>query len=616
MKNLLLIKPIQIFYHLNSIKNHLLGIKPIMLILFFFMWYTTMANPQAQMTASRISGPAPLSVFFDATMTTDTDISIDTFRQLGYSFCFGDPSSGTWAHSGLSKNIETGAPLASHVFDIPGTYTVKVVVRNADGDSSEATQTITVLDPNTFYANTNTIVISTGSDFTDAPSGAEQISNVTSWPSWESNKRYLLKAGDDFTGLGVMRIKDRSNFHIGGFGTGAKPKIAQVTIDMDEDNAATPPENGVVQGLDVPFILQRIMFNNLLIYQNDVIGNGANIVFAASNTWYAINQRGTSSPADWKQPGNISIVENHVNMLGDPTGYQNAIAGIAHHLAILGNTSERAKEHTLRVFATYKAVIGHNLLTGPETDNLRTDFKLMANGLNDWPADHVIFNPGTVTEVLPNTQYVRINNNIFGRAGAPHSWHLQVAPQDTGSSNTVEGLRDIIVENNEFINGNQDDGLEVGIQTLGHNIIERGNQYPASWTRPVYQENYPSNYSAYSAQYTPFWHGPYHTEDTMPEVLTDPCGGVLGVEMPFDSEQKMKAYPNPLPSGAHLTIVIPQKVTNGNLEIFDVLGNVIHTQKIIQNIVEVPNRILNKGLYLVVTHTDHGTETKKIVVSD
>ncbi|GAA3608072.1 hypothetical protein GCM10022396_26660 [Flavivirga amylovorans] len=580
------------------------------------MHYIAMADPIAQITATRLSGPAPLSVLFDATMTTDTDNAIDPFRQLGYSFCFGDPGSGTWVHSGLSKNIETGGPLAAHVFNIPGIYEVKVTVRNPNGSISQATETITVLDPNTHYSNTNTVVISTGSNFNGAPSGAQQIANATSWPTWESNKRYLLKTGDDFTSLGAITIKDRSNFHVGSFGSGVKPKVTQVTVDMDEDNAATPPENGVIQGLDTPFILQRLMFNNLLIYQNDVIGNGANIVFASANAWYAINQRGTSSPSDWKQPGSIFVVENHVNMLGDPTGYLNAIAGLAHHVAVLGNTSEQAKEHTLRIFGTYKSVIGHNLLSGPATDNIRTDFKLMSNGINDWPADHVIFNPGTTTEVLPNTRYVRIHNNIFGRAGAPHSWHLQVAPQDDGNSNTVEGLRDIIIENNEFIDGNQDDGLERGIQTLGHNIIERGNQFPASWSQPVLQVSYPSNYSAYSSLYTPFWHGPYYINETLPILSADPCATLGTDSESFILKPTLKTYPNPLGLGDDLTVKLPPKMTNASLEVYDILGKVIYTQKNIQNITKVSGSIFKKGIYLVVIYTDKGSEANKIVVTN
>jgi len=493
-----------------------MGIKLCVCGLVFAGWAS--ADPLASLVASRVSGPAPLAVLFDATGTTDSDGAIDPFRELGYYFDFDDSGSGTWTHSGLSKNTETGGPLAAHVFESPGTYEVGVRARNANGSVSDAWVTITVSDPDVVYSGTDTVVISVGADFAEAPAGAQQLGGVSSWPSWESGKRYLLKAGDDFTGLGQLRMTDISNFHLGSFGSGAKPIVSGVRVDMDEDNAATPPENGVVQGLDTDGIAQYQMFTNILIYRNDVIGDGSDIVFAAANEWYARNQRGTSAPEDWKHPGPIFVVENHVNMQGYPDGRSNGIAGLAHHVAILGNLSELAKEHSVRLFGTYKSVIGHNLLSGPATDRNRHDLKLMANGVNDWPADHSIFQPGTTDDVLPNTRYVRVHNNTFGRTGSPHSWHVQFAPQDSGSSETVEGVRDMLLENNEFVNGNTDDGIERGLQTLGHNIIERGNDFPASWTGPVQTTSYPSEYTDYSALYTPFWHGPYFVDDPVPVV--------------------------------------------------------------------------------------------------
>jgi|GEM_PF-2319793 len=476
------------------------------------------AAPQAELIASRLSGPAPLAVFFDATGTTDTDQSIDAFRELGYAFDFGDINSGNWQYSGVSKNTETGGPLAAHVFDFPGTYTVGVKALNADGDWSEAWVRITVTDPDIVYADADTIVMSTGTDFTDAPTDAARLANLTAWPSWQSNKRYLLRAGDDFSALGLLRIKDRSDFQVATFGSGPKPIVDSVMVHMDEDNAATPPKNGMIRGLATRQIVQYQMFTNILIYQNELIASGANINFAAANGWYALNKRGASAPQDWQHPGPVFIVENHVNMQGNITGPLNGIAGLAHHTALLGNFSEQSKEHSIRIFGTYKSVIGHNKITGPATDSIRHDLKLMANGTNSWPADNSIFKPGTTDEVLPNTRYVRIHNNIVGRTDSPNYWHIQVAPQDDGSSGTVEGLQDVIVEGNQFIDGNADDGLERGLHAFGRNIIVRGNHYPTEWSEPVLTVSFPSNYSAYSPLYTGFWHGPYYLSD--PETMT------------------------------------------------------------------------------------------------
>ncbi|TYA78468.1 PKD domain-containing protein [Seonamhaeicola marinus] len=587
---------------------------------YFLMTYSLIhpivlnASPQAQLNVSRTSGPAPLAVYFDATGTTDTDNSISSFRQLGYSFCFGDNTNENWSLNGLSKNYENGGPLASHVFTQPGVYEVSLRVTNSTGQYSDTSVTITVLDANTVFDNTNTVVISTGNDFSGAPINAQQIANITSWPNWEHNTRYLLKEGDDFSSLGNIWITDISNFHLGSFGNSTKPIVSSIYISMDEDNAATPPQNGVIQGLAAHSISQRLMFTNLLIYQNDVIGDGSSITFGAANTWYAINQRGNSQPEDWKQSGPIFIVENHVNMQGDPTGPLNAIAGLGQHIAVLGNRSELAKEHTLRIFGTYKAVIGHNILTGPATDETRHDFKLMSNGINDWPSDHSIFEPGTTTEVLPNTQYVRIHNNTFGRPDAPHSWHLQVAPQDDGRSGTIEGLRDIIIENNTFIDGTIDDGVERGIHTLGHNIIERNNNFPTVWTTPIRYESYPSTYTTYSSLYTSFWHGPYYLDDVTPVTNSSICSTALNLNQP-DNRDSIKVFPIPVKSG-YLNLELPYKPQKGSLKIVNLMGKTIYSETIHDKTALINLNSYQKSLYILIIETQNETFTKRILLTD
>jgi hypothetical protein len=82
----------------------------------------------ATVTASRVTG-APLAVLFDATGTTNTS-GLDSFRQLNYAFNFGDDRGLVWSVSGLPKNTETSGPVAAHVFDVAGTYTVTVKATN------------------------------------------------------------------------------------------------------------------------------------------------------------------------------------------------------------------------------------------------------------------------------------------------------------------------------------------------------------------------------------------------------------------------------------------------------------------------------------------------------
>lgn len=77
---------------------------------------------QTDISISRTSGVAPLSVLFDTSKTTAVNTE-RPFHELDYFWEFGDPENGTWVVSGLSKNVDKG-PLAAHVFEMPGTYTI------------------------------------------------------------------------------------------------------------------------------------------------------------------------------------------------------------------------------------------------------------------------------------------------------------------------------------------------------------------------------------------------------------------------------------------------------------------------------------------------------------
>ena len=63
---------------------------------------------KAQITSSivptRISGTAPLSVFFDATGTTHTDGTIEIFKDLNYHWSFGDVNAGVFELNDKDKN--------------------------------------------------------------------------------------------------------------------------------------------------------------------------------------------------------------------------------------------------------------------------------------------------------------------------------------------------------------------------------------------------------------------------------------------------------------------------------------------------------------------------------
>ncbi len=83
--------------------------------------------PSASFTAAPTSGPAPLSVSFDASASSDTDGSI-----ASYSWNFGDGANGSGA-------------TASHVYSTSGTFTATLTVTDDDGAMATASSTIDAL---------------------------------------------------------------------------------------------------------------------------------------------------------------------------------------------------------------------------------------------------------------------------------------------------------------------------------------------------------------------------------------------------------------------------------------------------------------------------------------
>ncbi len=184
------------------------------------------------LNASRVTGVAPLAVSFDTVGSTSTATSLP-FHEMKYTWTFGDPAGATWAYGAkagaASKNAASG-PVAAHVFETPGTYTVSVT--SYDGTTTMTRSTvITVTNPNTVFA-ANTLCVSNtttpvGGDGDGCPVGAqgEQITNWSLIGTRSSTyKRILLKRGDTWNTNARANMSAGPGI-IGVYGSGAVPHV-------------------------------------------------------------------------------------------------------------------------------------------------------------------------------------------------------------------------------------------------------------------------------------------------------------------------------------------------------------------------------------------------------
>lgn len=464
---------------------------------------TAVGAPTARLEISRASGPAPLAVFFDASGTTDSNNSRDTFRQLGYRFNFGDPNSGQWAFSGASKNEQVGGPMAAHVFERAGTYTVSLTVQDADGVRSTQTATITVQPPNSAFSGTNTVCISVTADTTGCPSGAQLMTSATAWPTFTSNRRYLLRAGQNFSALGVIALGQVKSVHIGSFGVGAKPVVGRISLQVISPRTSDWIEDVVIMDLDALDISHQTVGLNLLFLRNSLTRGGMIQVATAFDYYIQI-----SSLPGWRHPNGIFVVENKIDRNYDTTvnSSVNGHTGQGTRYAVMGNEIDRTREHQLRIWQVNRAFIGHNRFYGRSSDNGRLTIKLHSRGLDAYTDT---FSGGT----SPRTRSSKIvvADNVLGSSTSNINWLSAFGPQN---ADEAEGVEDVIVERNKYSFGTN---YYRDIVFSGRRMTERANINLNRNTTAVVQ-TFSSGYNLPAD-----WYGPYFIGQ--PGVVVDGSDG-------------------------------------------------------------------------------------------
>jgi hypothetical protein len=440
------------------------------------------ARAAVTLEASRLSGPAPLAVLFDATGTAAP--GGNTFHDLVYTFTFGD-GPGTWPHSGKPRDRQVGGPIAAHVFEQPGTYTVKV-----EAGGSSATVQVRVDDPGKVYAGSRTICV--GSAFDGCPQGAEQRSSL---PALFDDRRVLLRRGDSFGTL-TLRQGDQG-VQVGAFGPGRdKPRVFAVSIGAGRPMSTRWPRDISVMDLSLADgVLQEGGVSRLLLLRLDLDGpapaNNRLHLSRAVGYWALEDTRRVVALDKFKVPSEIFVVDNRVvgNTTVKDTPLHNLTMSGA-RMAVMGNELSQAWEHNLRLYTAHKVFIAHNTIRGRSSDGGRHSIKLHSTGTGAH-SDHL------VDAAQRASSQIIIADNRFGDPADNNSWTVAVRPQ---SERYGEGIEDVIVENNRFVKG-----LRTGydLVLVGRRMTSRGNS--RSDGSPIVVHTHPGGAYPLPAD----WRGPY-----------------------------------------------------------------------------------------------------------
>jgi hypothetical protein len=399
----------------------------------------------ASVVASRTSGVAPLAVFFDATGTSAA-ATPRPFHDLEYSWTFGEPALGNWAKGrpNASRNVAKG-PVAAHVFETPGVYTVSVVIKDGTNTVTNSCIEITVTNPDTVYSGLNTICIGATIDPTPGaggcPAGADhaiQSNFRTAVNTYlATGKRLLFKAGDTFGGTTTTTISANGPWTLGAFPIGSTARIANtgtnVTVIAIGSGAGVFNTDARIMDLEIDGSLGTVLspVTGAKVSSISAVGNFDQLTLLRLNIHDVFDgpffYAGIGSPINvagnnhvWDQ---LTIADSTIKTIGynDPTdGNPFSFAAGTHgvfifatRFAMLGNLIEDtvAGEHLARLEYLSKAVVSNNTLrigpTAKETIAVRTTGQVDAGAAADAAVSYV-------RHVLPTpspTQYVLVSDN-------------------------------------------------------------------------------------------------------------------------------------------------------------------------------------------------------------
>lgn len=417
-------------------------------------------------TASRTSGVAPFAVMVDTIDSTSTDPTVNTFHEMGVYHVFGETGLGTWPYTGQDRNIDFD-PIAAHCYETPGEFVYKVKGRDSsggahDGDVSQDTITFTVLDPDEVYAGTATVVLSMTSSAPGAPAGALVLTNLTEWPDWASDTRYLLLADQDFTSLGPIEFTSLHDSQWGKLGSGADPIVHTIMGDTSDPVSSNWSA--------------RLTFYDLNVNEEDGSTAGYSILFGVSSDDICILRGRTTGVISFGKNINYFFTDpdNKVttevsNAIYRPKGtfvfetdVGDTLNTSGRHIAAYGVYADGPTEHDIRLWQGYKIAVRHCRLRGV-TDSSKHNVKIHAAGVETPYQDKLS------DSEFPASRYGVIGPNDIGAPSDANTQAVNLGPQ-SGQAYAVEGCEDFIAVSMTF---NKTYNHNVGLG--GRRMTSRGN---------------------------------------------------------------------------------------------------------------------------------------------
>lgn len=474
-----------------------------------------------------IVGPAPLVVYFDAVDTRSANASYNTFRDFGYHFDFGYDSAnaaiiGNWQYSNRPKANQIGGPIAAHMYEIPGTYTASVRAQNPQGEYQDKFVTIVVQDANVVYSGTKTILVSnTGATDAAYPSAATYNIAASGVVSFQSDRRYLFKAGENYSSYGVNPLTSNVyRFQIGTFGTGAKPVVNLGNNGIGENPTNKKLTAGIIQTANVRDM--RITYGNDVHFNNCERYTGG---FSGCADPNLISLNNSNSNNEWPINCGIWNSRYYANTT-TPGGSGQCFYGGAKYVSFVGNDPYNGT-HTIRTQPTHRGFIAHNKLNPPANDSLH-QVKLFAGSSGnfqqsypsnayDRPIKGILpfsVNANTVADFPTygfENRYVVIADNVIPPAN--NNWQIAIRPQNTAAD---ERVRDVIVERVVFENNpGATNSNQLAVKMEGQNIVVRDCTIGTRLATTHYAALLPSDIGTYLP--APF-RGPYYIPAPHPDI--------------------------------------------------------------------------------------------------